>query len=128
MPAAARKRLHRVNAALIAHSVPLCYCERIPFLVIACLALIPIAATGVTHWQPDLFGIVAFFPLWGAARLLYLYDPRSAAKVVEHLSWTAERYVPRLPHGAARRRVAKPGRARSFARRLRGLLTRAMRS
>lgn len=54
------------------------------------------------HWQNDLFCIVSFFPLWGGARLLYLHDPRSAAKLIEHLSFRFERYVPRVPWGVSR--------------------------
>jgi hypothetical protein len=119
-----QRRVHPVNPALIAHSVPLAGCERIPFLFISGLCLIPIAATGVTHWQPDLFAVVVFFPLWALGRMLYLYDPRSAAKLAEHLSWVTERYSPRVPLGAKR----AAGRQRGALRLVVSLLKQSIRS
>jgi len=111
---------------MVAHSVPLWGCERIPMLGIICIAVVPIASTGVVHLQIDFFSILVFFPLWGGARLLYLYDPRSAAKLADHLSWVFERYLPRRPLGdvSADSQSKKAGRSSKFI----SMLTRSLRS
>lgn len=121
----AAKRLHRVNPALIAHAVPLAYCERAPILIVVGISIIPAAVTGMVHWQPDLFGVAVFFPGWAACRALYLYDPRCMSKIIGHLTWEFERYVPRAPRD---RRLAQSASRASVTRRLSSFFARLMRS
>jgi len=120
-----KKRLHRVNQAMIPHAVPLLWCERIPFILIVGVSAIPAVATGVVHWQPDLYAIVVFFPLWFGAMLLYRYDKRSAAKLLGHLAWRYERYA---PHAASVGKRNQPRDAGAFKKFVAAMSARMVRS
>lgn len=113
MAAKTTKRFHPVNPAMIAHTVPFAGCEWSVFWVLFGVSFAPAVGTGFQNIKMDLISVGFFLPSWGAARLLYLRDPRSFRKFVDHLSWAYERYVPRRMVGTTSAR-SKPSRVKKL--------------
>lgn len=122
------KRLHKVNQALIAHSVPLLGCERIPIIVVTGIAFTPAVSTGFTHFNLDIISVVVFVAFWALARALYLHDQRSGQKLIDHLSWRFKYYAPHSPFAAKAKKMKTESRTQRLLRKLRAVTAKALRS